>query len=278
MSLLDRSFQRFDPVQQAQLEAIALVREDGASLTSARSNDMQELPREATQITFRDNLIYRVNEHNQHLAPYKHDLGYSRGREDLEDRTGQEDRESQKPSFSAPHNDRHLLSQPDLGENYELPAGWRMMGYLKNTYIFFETHEGLEIIEQHIAHERTLYERLLAQQNAETPGRLSENIQKLVVSAPLDLTSDQADVLRNSSAALTRLGFEFIFDDAGRPSVAQLPLQLAQIDYVSVIQKMVEDIATADATNMELEATKSLACQSAIKNGMPLSPARRSSK
>jgi DNA mismatch repair protein MutL len=34
---------------------------------------------------------------------------------------------------------------------------------------------------------------------------------------------------------------------------------------------MIEDIATADATNMELEATKSIACQSAIKNGMPLS-------
>ena len=61
---------------------------------------------------------------------------------------------------------------------YELPAGWRLMGYLHNTYIFFETPEGMEIVEQHIAHERTLYERLLAAQK--TPGRISEHTQTLL--------------------------------------------------------------------------------------------------
>src|SRR5579885_3601981 len=40
-----------------------------------------------------------------------------------------------------------------------LPANWRLLGYLNNTYILLETPEGLEIVEQHIAHERTIYER-----------------------------------------------------------------------------------------------------------------------
>jgi DNA mismatch repair protein MutL len=285
LSELDKTFLRFNPTQVEQFETIALVREDqeGTAIElrpaahdhyapQARHQTapeaFRETTREASQISFRDSLTYRVNEETQHRAPYKRDydhIGEGAGVE----RQAMHDFGA-GAGATAPAAAR-IAFACDSDETYELPAGWRMMGYLKNTYIFFETHEGLEIIEQHIAHERTLYERLLASQNSDTPGCLSENVQQLVVSAPLNLTADQVDVLRNSSDALTRLGFAFAFDEAGQPSVTQLPLQLAQVDYTTIIQKMVEDIATSDATNMELEATKSIACQSAIKNGMPLS-------
>jgi DNA mismatch repair protein MutL len=273
---------QFDLAQHKQLETIALVQEEsavlagqlnhGSHLTEARHQQDQDQRVdhahgqreygqlehvEASQISFRDNLSYSVTEQEQHIAPYKRDIG--------------RDAHNVGPGAFALSTSEHILAASGESESYELPAGWRMMGYLKNTYIFFETHEGLEIIEQHIAHERTLYERLLANQNSETPGILSQNVQQLVISAPLGLTADQTDVLRNCNTALTRLGFEFAFDDDGKPSVTQLPMQLARVNYVTVIQRMLEDIATADATNMELEATKSIACQSAIKNGMPLS-------
>lgn len=151
---------------------------------------------------------------------------------------------------------------------YELPVGWRLMGYLHNTYIFFETPEGMEIVEQHIAHERTLYERLLTAQA--TPGRISEHAQKLVVSAPLELSPEQLETLKGSSEALAKLGFAFSFQ-SNTAYVDQLPLELARVNYRPVIQRMLDELGTVDATNMDLEATKSIACQSAIKNGMPLS-------
>lgn len=151
---------------------------------------------------------------------------------------------------------------------FELPSDWRIIGYLRNTYIMVETSKGLEIIEQHIAHERTLYERLLASQT--TAGRISENSQKLIVSAPLSLSPEQLETLRLSQSALEKLGFAFVFEE-DNASVSELPLELARVNYVPVIQKLIDDLATVDATNMELEATKSIACQSAIKNGMPLS-------
>ncbi|MFA7339970.1 MAG: DNA mismatch repair endonuclease MutL [Candidatus Obscuribacterales bacterium] len=153
-------------------------------------------------------------------------------------------------------------------ELFELPSDWRIIGYLRNTYIMVETSKGLEIIEQHIAHERTLYERLLASQT--TAGRISENSQKLIVSAPLSLSPEQLETLRLSQSALEKLGFTFVFEQ-DNASVSELPLELARVNYVPVIQKLIDDLATVDATNMELEATKSIACQSAIKNGMPLS-------
>lgn len=165
------------------------------------------------------------------------------------------------PTFST-------LATPGSFEKYELPYDWKIIGYLHNTYIMVETAQGLEIIEQHIAHERTLYERLLATQRI--AGRISENSQKLVISTPLNLSPEQLEVLRASESALQHLGFAFSFE-GDQASVVELPLELARMNYAPVIQKMIDDLATVDATNMELEATKSIACQSAIKNGMPLS-------
>jgi DNA mismatch repair protein MutL len=149
-----------------------------------------------------------------------------------------------------------------------LPAGWRTIGYLHNTYILVQTSEGLEVIEQHIAHERVIYERILAQQ--QTPGRVSENSQKLVISAPLNLSAEQRACLGENTQCLRALGFDFDIQ-GDQVSCTQVPLELATKDYASSVQVNVENLLIAGATDFELEASKSLACQAAIKNGMPLS-------
>ncbi|MDZ4833440.1 MAG: DNA mismatch repair endonuclease MutL [Candidatus Melainabacteria bacterium] len=173
---------------------------------------------------------------------------------------------SSQPTYEQPSET--MLSLP-LDEEIVLPAGWRLAGYIHNTYFLFETPEGMEVIEQHIAHERTLYERILASQT--TRGRISEHAQRLCISSPLNLSAQQADVLKNGAAALESLGFEFEFGEDGSASCTQVPLELAHQNYANIIHKMVEDLADVENANIELEATKSIACQSAIKNGMHLS-------
>lgn len=149
-----------------------------------------------------------------------------------------------------------------------LPAGWRLIGYLHNTYFLVQTSEGLQIIEQHIAHERVIYERILV--NQKTQGRITENSQKLVLSAPLTLTAEQRACLIENISTLQSLGFDF---DVNGEQVActEVPLELATKDYARSVQANVEHILDAGTVNFELEASKSLACQAAIKNGMPLS-------
>lgn len=149
-----------------------------------------------------------------------------------------------------------------------LPAGWRIAGYIHNTYIVVETPEGMEIIEQHIAHERTLYERLLSQQ--ETAGRITDYSQRLLISAPLDLSPQQVATLELNSDLLKRLGFEFEHEGA-KAICVQVPLELAHKDYAAVVQEIIQQLGIAGGAGLELEATKSIACQSSIKNGMPLS-------
>lgn len=170
------------------------------------------------------------------------------------------------PNQKQTENDK--IAMP-FDTDVSLPAGWRLAGYLHNTYFLFETPEGMEIIEQHIAHERMLYERILAGQAI--PGRITEHVQRLCISAPLNLTTQQVDVLRAGQEAIEKLGFEFDFAEDGSVSCLQVPLEMAHQNYPTIIQKMIEDLIDVEAANIELEATKSIACQSAIKNGMTLS-------
>lgn len=171
-------------------------------------------------------------------------------------------------SLPAQGDGERETAESAYSETFELPADWKIIGYLRHTYIMIETSEGLEIVEQHIAHERTLYERLLATQKI--AGRITEHSQKLIVSAPLALRAEQLEVLKTSQKVLEKLGFVFEIED-DRAAVSELPLELARVNYVAVIQKLIDDLSDVDAANLELEATKSIACQSAIKNGMPLS-------
>ena len=82
--------------------------------------------------------------------------------------------------------DESSVSELPAQPSYTLPHGWKIAAYIHNTYIILDTPEGMEIVEQHIAHERTLYERLLAQQ--EVAGRTTECAQRLLVSTPLELS------------------------------------------------------------------------------------------
>ena len=200
--------------------------------------------------------------------PSTYDAGSRTSIEQLSFRSELDYVPSQKPviqTFDQPSET--MLSLP-LDEEISLPAGWRLAGYIHNTYFLFETPDGMEVIEQHIAHERTLYERILATQT--TRGRISENAQRLCISSPLNLSAQQAEVLKLSSDALETLGFEFEFSDDAI-SCTQVPLELAHQNYANIIHKMVEDLSDVESANIELEATKSIACQSAIKNGMHLS-------
>lgn len=157
---------------------------------------------------------------------------------------------------------------PSPSGTRSLPLGWRVIGYLHNTYFLVETPEGLQIIEQHIAHERVIYERLLAEQK--TSGRLTESVQRLVISAPLNLSPTQRGGLEQHIEQLRKLGFDFdLHPDAA--VCTQIPLELAGKDYVSSVQEIIETLLTAESAEFELEATKSVACQAAIKDGMPLS-------
>lgn len=79
----------------------------------------------------------------------------------------------------------------------------RVVGQLHGTYILVQTPEGFELIDQHVAHERVLYERFLAQL-----AQGGVRAQQLLLPETLKVTPDQAQALAQHGAALARLGIE----------------------------------------------------------------------
>jgi len=144
----------------------------------------------------------------------------------------------------------------------DLPSDWRLAGYVNNTYILLETKTGFSMVEQHIAHERVLYEKLLSTD-------IQAEGQTLIISLPLQLTAEQKIVLEENRQVLAEQGFEFEFGNS-EVNCSQVPVELAHKDYASIIQAMLQELVESSQANPRLEIVKSLACQSAVKNGMPL--------
>ena len=160
-----------------------------------------------------------------------------------------------------------------------LPLDWQLAGYIGNTYILIESKSGLSIVEQHIAHERVLYERLLSRikktdteaptTTLESPLSEPDYRQNLLISLPLSLTAEQKSVLEEHLSELSNYGFTFEINDQDI-TCSQVPLELAHKDYASIIQAMLQALVENSSVDPQLEIIKSLACQSAIKNGQPL--------
>lgn len=75
----------------------------------------------------------------------------------------------------------------------------RVIGQLHGTYLLVQTDEGLELIDQHVAHERILYERILKQM---TQGEIRR--QRLLIPMTLELLPDEAEQLETHIETLDR--------------------------------------------------------------------------
>ncbi len=87
------------------------------------------------------------------------------------------------------------------------------LGQFRDTFIIAVDDEGVAIIDQHVAHERVLFERVMERLTA---GRLES--QRLLVPMVMELSSAAQQALLGRAAELGRLGFEL--DEFG-PDVDQ---------------------------------------------------------
>jgi DNA mismatch repair protein MutL len=78
----------------------------------------------------------------------------------------------------------------------------RLIGVVGKLYVLLESDRGLVLLDQHAAHERILFEQMLArlEQNGLTPS------QKLLLPETIELPPRDAQFLREQLSALTRLG------------------------------------------------------------------------
>ena len=146
-----------------------------------------------------------------------------------------------------------------------LPEGpqWRMVGELYNSYIIVEEGENAFLIDKHAAHERILFDKLKANQEAITP-------QALLVPVPVRLSAEAAAELLNSRDLLDELGFEV--DEFGENTVLlrQIPMDLSPEDAAEAAEALAADLLAGRHDSKDTirdEILHTVACKAAIKAG-----------
>ena len=148
------------------------------------------------------------------------------------------------------------------------PTTLRPVGQVQNTYIVAEGPNGVYFVDQHTAHERILYEEILARRSGpDLPA------QALLAPLVVQLSPTQRAALLERGSSLTQLGFGF--EEFGPDSfqLRAVPPHLVKAD----LERTFRDAADALAGEPvgpdgadRLAAT--LACHSAVRAGDPLTP------
>ena len=147
----------------------------------------------------------------------------------------------------------------------EMPpeAPWRMVGELYNTYILVEQGEDAFLIDKHAAHERILFEKLKANQEA-------ISAQSLLQPIPVRLNPAAAGELLNSTALLEELGFEIEEFGENTLLLRQIPMDLSPEAAAEAIETLANDLLSGRRESRDTvrdTLLHTVACKAAIKAG-----------
>jgi DNA mismatch repair protein MutL len=158
------------------------------------------------------------------------------------------------------------------GEAQIAPFGALMpLGQFRDTYIIALDEDGLAIIDQHVAHERVLFERITERL---TSGRLES--QRLLVPILVYLPPSGRQALVAHAADIERLGFELEEFGGDAVRVDAIPALLGRDDCEAAIRALADDLEGFDRGSRIEDAIKriaaTMACHAAVKANYPLTP------
>ena len=138
------------------------------------------------------------------------------------------------------------------------------LGQFRDTFIIAVDDEGVAIIDQHVAHERVLFERVMERLTA---GRLES--QRLLVPMLLDVTPSAHQALLARAGELDRLGFEIESFGSATIKVTAAPALLRTEDQSKALLALAEDLDRLDRGAQVQEALQRIAattaCHAAVK-------------
>ncbi len=151
------------------------------------------------------------------------------------------------------------------------------MGQLRESFILAVGDEGLWIIDQHVAHERVLYEKILRDRQVEKVQR-----QRLLMPLLVELKPDQMVVFAVIAEELERNGFEVEPFGPQTLAVKAAPVGLEGAMLERMLTQVIEQSSAdpdevkpnQDLTALRTRIAASIACHSAIKVNTPLDPVR----
>ena len=145
----------------------------------------------------------------------------------------------------------------------------RLIGQYKGTMILLEGPEALLVVDQHVAHERILYERF-----RRSLGEQQSASQTLLVPRMLELSAAENAALAECSAGLERCGYSVSSLSGGSAAITAIPAVLPDKEAESLVLRIATRVAAGDELPSEDEAladylltqlAASRACRAAVK-------------
>jgi DNA mismatch repair protein MutL len=157
-----------------------------------------------------------------------------------------------------------LFGAPAASESR--PLFGRVLGQVQDTFVVSTFGEEVFFLDQHVAHERVLFERIRREMLDGTPAA-----QALLFPEPLELPPAACALLERWREPLERLGFAF--EGFGGPAIVvrAVPALLKASEPRRLIEAAVDEFAGAGATLPTLDrALAFVACRAAVKANTPL--------
>lgn len=171
----------------------------------------------------------------------------------------------QKPT---PNLTIQSLQQDSNSQPFDALTNENIIGQYKNTYILIEKegeNGGLEIVDQHIAEERFIYEKLKSQKQATS--------QLLFVSDLLSVTATEAQMLEENKEKFEKFGYEieFLKDSKQENQLIfkKIPQMLSKINPKELLADILENLS-GELNNLEEKILIMTSCKAAVKAGQKL--------
>jgi DNA mismatch repair protein MutL len=161
------------------------------------------------------------------------------------------------------------VADDDAPAGLESLASLKPVGQIRESFILAINSQGLWIIDQHVAHERILFEKISKQRLAESPER-----QQLLMPLIVELTPGQMAVFAEISDELNRNGFEV--EPFGSRTIAvkttAAGVVAAQVEHLlhEILEQFEREEQSLNLDRIRTNIAASIACHAAIKVNMPL--------
>ena len=295
-----------DPFREATLSSTVESRDGARRDETARQEPTESARRESTESGRQESIAFGSTPHG--FESSRRDERIPRGDERSQqgdERSQHSDERSQRahapeastqPSPSAldavAHGTQHAQATSSSADSALPPLGSaaglvreaafesltpniRPLGQLEDSFIVATDAEGLLLIDQHVAHERILFDEYRRLERAREVAS-----QNLLVPETFDLTPAQAAAFDEVSAELERLGFGLMRLSGRTVAVRAVPADLPAAEARNLLAEILDAVdaekrGRARATLRD-EVAARLACHAAIRAGTPLTQEKMS--
>ncbi len=170
------------------------------------------------------------------------------------------------PEFSV--NPIEKTEQQKIEINFEVPSKLKqvnVIGQYNNTYILVENDDNLEIIDQHIAQERYIYEKLKKEKEIAS--------QLLIISDVLDVDTQDIDILENAKSQLAKFGYQIEKISDNQIIFKKIPQVLSHVKPKEILSELLENLRTSpdnDLDTLEERILITTSCKASVKAGEKL--------